>query len=66
MRLKSSVVSCTILMYCVHVFVSATNTEILVERWHQSGRVTEDVVNGVLFVMVLLTSGVYCRGISVE
>jgi hypothetical protein len=66
MRLKLSVVSCITLMYCVsyngcvHVFVCATSTEVIAERWHPYGRVTEGVV------MVLLTSVVYCRGMSVE
>jgi hypothetical protein len=72
MRLKLSVVSCVTLMYCVwsnrcvRVFPCVSNTKFLVERWHQSGRVMKGVVNGVLFVIVLLTSVVYCTGIFVE
>jgi hypothetical protein len=72
MRLKLNVVSCVILMYCVwsnicvHVFPCVSNMEFLAERWHQCGRVTKVVVNGVLFVIVLLNSVIYCRGIFVE
>lgn len=65
MRLKISVLLCITLMYCMLTNGRVSHMEFLVERWHRCGRVTERVVNGMLLVMVLLNSVIYCRGMPV-